>query len=52
MENDHSPIRHRIGRAMFTIAAALITVGLCIAAFQACENNRVTGEPIVNIQIG
>lgn len=37
---------------MFTIAAALITVSLCIAAFQACDNSRRTGDPVINIQIG
>lgn len=52
MENNRVAIRHRIGRAMFVIAAALLMVSLGIAGFQACENSRVTGEPIINIQIG
>ena len=52
MENNRSAIRHRIGRAMFVIAAILIIVPLCLAAFQACENSRRTGEPVINIQIG
>jgi hypothetical protein len=52
MSNDQSGVRRRIGRMMFVIAAVLIAAPLCLAAFQACENSRVTGEPMINIQVG
>lgn len=52
MENNRYETRRRIGRGMFLIAAALIAISLSLAAFQACENSRATGEPIINIQIG
>ena len=52
MDDDRSGMRQRIGRVMFVIAAVFITVPLCLAAFQACENSRVTGDPLINIEIG
>ena len=52
MTNDRGVVRRRIGRVMFVIAAVLITVPLCLAAFQACENSRITGDPLINIEIG
>lgn len=52
MTHDRGGTRRRIGRLMFVIAAVMITVPLCLAAFQACENSRVSGDPLINIQIG
>lgn len=52
MTDDQGGVRRRIGRVMFVIAAVLIAVPLCLAAFQACENSRATGEPLINIEIG
>lgn len=52
MSDDRGGVRRRIGRVMFVLAAVMIAVPLCLAAFQACENSRSTGEPLINIQIG
>ena len=50
MNDDRGETRRRIARVMFVVAAVLITIPLCLAAFQACQSARIVSSPPATVQ--